>query len=99
MPPDGPDRDDTITKNTATRCANTLNSYNYQVATRDAIQFNINGYIPVSKIHERSIEKMEESSLEIKSLRKQLDCMKSVISLLNTQIETMEIEISKLTKP
>ena len=98
MPPDGSPKDDTITKNTAIKCANTVNSYNCQVVAKDAIQSKINGYIPVSKIYERSIDKMSEDSLEIQSVRKQMDCIKSVICLLNTQIETMELEISKLTK-
>ena len=101
MPPDGPDRDETISKNTAVRCANTLNSYNYQVLPRDAIQLNISGYIPVSNMPpppQPQDEKLNENSLNIISLKKQLECMKAAVSLIHTQIETMEIEITKLTE-
>ena len=112
MPPDGPDRDDQremVARERAINSARALNHYNANVAVNYMIQTDIAGYTSnntkqvvneftqtPTKNNSCTNTLIQQNTATIESLKKQIDCMKSMLMVLTTQLETSEIEIARL---
>ena len=108
--PDRDEQREMAARERAINSARALNHYNANVAVNYMIQTDIAGYTsnntkqvvneftqtPTKNNSYTNTSTVQQTTATIESLKKQLDCMKSMMMVLTTQIETCEIEISKL---